>query len=329
MKPLMVSGMFPCVRAGKITEALGTPHDALCRMYPPQFDFAYDRIHALRCGTQSDFAEFFRNNKYDLIHVHNEPNWPVVVAKESQSAPVLMNVHDVTCARPNAADNHDPYEAAAFQAADAFVFVSEWQRDFCIAQGFDVKDKPYCVLPNYASDSTIVQKPLLPHVGGVVYAGGLDARDKQGSWRDLSPVADEMQKRGVEFHVYPGNPGIDYGTVHDTVMEYHLLTHRLSQHDWGFSGTMHPNDAWHHSYPNKVFEYFAAGIPVIALNNPLIKPLCDEGLGVYLDDVGDLRQLPRLDHKRYVKHVKANRHRFTMGYNIQPLKDLYAQLRGN
>lgn len=326
MKPLMVSGMFPCVRAGKTTEALGMPHDALCRMYPPQFDFVYDDLHALRNASQADFARYFRTHKHDLIHVHNEPNWPVVVAKENQDAPVLMNVHDVTSARPD--DQIDPYEEAAFQAADAFVFVSDWQRDFCIAQGFDVKDKPYCVLPNYASDSTVVDKPMLPHIGGVVYAGGLDSRGLEGSWRDLSPVADEMAQRKVDFHVYPGNPGIDYGIVHDTVMEYHLLMHRLSQHDWGFSGTLLPNHAWHHSYPNKVFEYFAAGIPVIAINNPLIKPLCNEGFGIYLDDVGDLKHLPKLDHKRYVKYVRANRYRYTMSYNIQPLKDLYAQLRG-
>ena len=326
----MVSGMFPCVRAGKITEALGGGHDALCRMRPPQFDFCYDRIHAIRNGTQADFREFLsaHDGEYDLIHVHNEPNWPVVIAKESQSAPVLMNVHDVSSARPTWLGNYDPFETSAFDAADAFVFVSEWQRDFCIAQGLAVEGKPYCVLPNYASESTIVAKPVLPHVGGVVYAGGMDTRGKEGSWRDLSPVADELEKRGIPFHVYPGNPGIDYGIVHSTVMEYHVLTHRMSQHDWGFSGTMMPNHAWHHSYPNKVFEYMAAGIPVIALNNPLVKEFCDSGLGMYLDDFHDIKHLPKLDHKGYVKNVKRERYRFTMGYNIQPLKDLYAQLRG-
>ena len=112
----MVSGMFPCVRAGKITEALGGGHDALCRMRPPQFDFCYDRIHAIRNGTQADFRAFLseHDGEYDLIHVHNEPNWPVEIAKESQSAPVLMNVHDVSSARPNWYGNYDPFESTAF-----------------------------------------------------------------------------------------------------------------------------------------------------------------------------------------------------------------------
>lgn len=328
MKPLMVSGRFPCVRAGKITEALRIPHDALCRMYPPQLDHAYDRIHALRSATMSDFRDFFRSHDYDLIHVHNEPNWPVVIAKEAQSAPVLMNVHDVTSARPGWQNNFDPYEDAAYEAADAFVFVSEWQRDFCIQRGLDVEGKPYVVLPNYASESTIVEKPILPHLGGVVYAGGLDARGRDGSWRDLSPVADAVEGIGQEFHVYPGNPGIDYGTVHKQVMDYSVLTHRIAQHDWGFSGTVHPNNAWEHSYPNKVFEYFMAGIPVVALNNPLVREFCDKGLGIYLDDISDIRHLKRIDRKKYVKNVLRERYRYTMSYNIEPLRDLYKQLRG-
>ena len=327
MKPLMVSGQFPCIRVGKITEALRIGHDALCRMRPPQMEYIYDNLYALRCATQKEMGEWFQKNngRYDLIHIHNEPNWPVVIAKEYQDAPVLMNVHDVTSARPLQADS---FEEAAFQAADAFVFISDWQRDFCIKIGLDVKDKPYCILSNYASDSTIVEKPLLPKIGGVVYIGGLDKRGLKNSWRDLSPVADEMEKRGIPFHVFPGNPGIDYGIVHQTIMEYSVITHRMAQYDWGFSGTMMPNEAWHHSYPNKVFEYFAAGIPVLALNNPLIKQFCDEGLGIYLPDEHAIRGLERIDPKPYAKRVREQRHRFTMSYNIKPLQDLYKELRG-
>lgn len=328
MKPLMVSGFFPCVRAGKITEALREEHDVLSRVWPPQFQHVYDRKYVLKNATVKDYCDWFsaHDGEYDIIHVHNEPNWPVIAAKESQSAPVLMNVHDVTSARP--AISYDPYESLAFDAADAFVFISEEQRQFTIDLGFAVEGKPYCVLANYASESTIVDKRVLPYVGGVVYVGGLDKRGMEGSWRDLSPVADAMEAASIPFHIYPGNPGIDYGITHRSLMEYGVITHRMSQHDWGFSGTPVPNHAWAHAYPNKVFEYLAAGIPFIALNSPLVKPLCDQGLGYYLPDIAHVKDIPKLDRKGYTKRVRANRHRFTMGYNIKPLQDLYATLRG-
>lgn len=322
----MVSGRFPCVRAGKLTEALGIPHDALARGVPPQFEDVYERLYALRCGSQHDFAKFFREHDYRLIHVHNEPNWPVIIAKENQSAPVIMDVHDVTSARPGSFI--DPYEEAAYDAADAFVFVTEQQRDFCISKGFKVEGKPYACIGNFASDSTIVERKNLPQLGGVVYAGGADPRGTVDSWRDLSPVADALAKSDIPFNIFAGNPGVDYGLVHGMVMEYRVLINRLSQFGWGFTGVPVPNSAWEHSLPNKVYEYLAAGIPFIALNNPLLKPLCDEGLGIYVDSVDMVPLAAMVDPKPYKKRVLAQRHRFTMSYNIAPVKALYEQLGG-
>lgn len=323
---IMVSGSYPCVRCSKLTEAIESwTHEVVCRMYPPQIPDAYTRISALKGASRKELSEFVKRTPGEMIHVHNEPNWPAVTIKEIDDRPLIFDVHDVSSARPAKPD--DPnlmLEREAYEAADGFVFVSTQQRDFCISKGFDVLGKPYAVMPNYASHTTITPKrPLLPHLGGVVYAGGLDPRGLENSWRDLSPVADML---GESFHVYPGGPGADYGNLHPTVYDYRLLTHRLAQHDWGFSGTPVPNDAWGHSYPNKVFEYFAAGIPLIALNNPLLAEFCDMGLGVYLPEMGAIGAAAKLDPRPYRKRVLQMRERFTMRYNIQPVLDLYEEV---
>jgi len=185
-----------------------------------------------------------------------------------------------------------------------------------------IENKPYICLPTYGSHSTIVEKPVLPHLGGLCYVGGADPRGYEASWRDQSPVADLVP----DFHIYPGNPGIDYGILHDTVLDYRLITQHIARHDWGYVGVPVANHAWAHSYPNKVYEYLLAGIPIIALNTPLLKPLCDAGYGIYLDDVKQLPVAMKENPKPYAKRVRQDRYRFTMRYNIQPLLDLYEQV---
>lgn len=325
-KAVMVSGSYPCVRAGKITEALlekGWEHTVIGRMLPPQFQSCYKRIITRRCGTREEVAEATMAQEGELIHVHNEPNWPVYYLRDDPR-PIIFNVHDVTSARPfHPEDPNYLLEHESYERADAFVFVSEEQRAFAITKGLDIEGKPYACIGNYASANTIIEKPVLPHVGGVVYAGGIEGREAKSAWRDFSKIADLLDK---QFHYYPGGGGVDYGTGvrHDTILEYGLLTHRLSQHDWGFTGTVIPNPAWGHSLPNKVFEYMAAGIPFAALNNPLLKDLCDSGLGIYLDDYRQLATLP--NPKPYAKRVKQERHRFTMRYHIDPVVELYEKV---
>lgn len=78
--------------------------------------------------------------------------------------------------------------------------------------------------------------------------------------------------------------------------------------------------------PTKVGEYFAAGIPVIALNCPPVKPLCDAGMGIYLTDVRDLPKAAATPTKQFKKAVMHNRSRFTTERVIEPLAELYKEV---
>jgi len=324
-KAIAVSGSYPCVRAGKITEAMeGWEHSCVSRGVPPQFAYAYSSVRALRGATRRELVNEVLRTKGELIHVHNEPNWPVTAIRERDPRPIIMDVHDIASARPfHAEDANRLEEAEAYEAADAFVFVSKEQRDYAIECGFAVKGKPFCILANWASASTIVRRPLMPHIGGMVYAGGLDPRGMSGAWRDLSPVADAV---GSAWHVYPGGPGIEYGTVHRMVLDYELLTQHLARHDIGFTGTTFPIPAWSHSVPNKLFEVLVAGIPFVALNNPLCEPYAERGFGIMAESLRDVKRTLTLDLKPYRKRIKANNYTLTMRYNISPLMELYNEL---
>jgi hypothetical protein len=318
---LMVHGGYPCVRVGKIAAAMnGWTHDALCHAWPQQLEGFYRSIVCDGTMTSKDIGEEIAKHPAEIIHVHNEPNWTVPVAKEyANGRPVILNVHDVGSARPNS--DFDPFEAEAFSAADGLVFISEQQREFCKLAHFDV-DKPYAVVGNYAHRPSFIDKTPLPHIGGVVYEGGCDARGSKTAWRDQSSIADL-----IDLHVFTDGAA-GYGIHHPTEHVYDMLIHRLAQFDWGYCGTPVPIPAWQHSIPNKFFDYLTAGIPVIALNVPLLKPLCDAGLGVYIERPSDIRQAAKLDPKPYRKAVLAQRDAWTMARHIAPVEALYSRLLG-
>lgn len=325
MRGLMVCGEFPDIRCGRFTSALadnGIKHGVVTLRYPPQLDHVYDFIDWDHTDTATGIIDRALSHECDVYHVHGEiqQSWPVVKLKERTGKPVILNVHDLTCARPRAV--LDRYEAEALEAADAHVWVTEEQRTFAANMGLCV-DKPHVVIPNYVSSAYFIDKPVLPHVGGVVVHGGIDKRGNGNNSLDYSPVSDLL---GGKLHLISGSDQPDYGIVHPTEVEYGLLIHRLSQFDWGFCGTTRPDAVWSQALPTKVGEYFAAGIPVIVLNCPPVKPFCDMGMGIYLTDARDLPKAAKADPAPYRKCVLANRSRFTTERAIAPLVELYREV---
>lgn len=318
----MVTGEFPCIRAGRFTHALndaGWQHDVVCRAYPPQFASSYRFIDFDPYRTRDDIKEAVARSEAEIIHVHNEPNWPVIDIKEVTDKPVILNIHDLACARPTSP--MDEYEAEAMEKADAHIWVTAEQRLYAADAGLCV-DKPHVIVGNYASSSVFIDKPVLPHIGGIVYEGGCDPKGS-GGWRDLTEVVDALDGN---LHIYPGGADPGYGIVHEPVYEFPLLIHELTRFDWNLAwGLSAPG--WMHSIPTKVFDGFAAGVPIIT-NIPTIKPFCDIGMGVFIEDLRDLPRVARLDPKPYKKAVMANRSRFTTEREIEKVAELYKALLG-
>jgi len=323
----MVTGSFPCVRVGKITEAMsvyGWKHDVLCAAEPPQMDDVYNDKFIIPGVYEQELEEVIKNSDASIIHIHNEPNWPVEVAKRAAGdRPVILNVHDLSSARPFG--EFDPYEESSFKYADALIFVTHEQRQQAIKYGFDI-DKPYRVIGNYTSSRFFMDSTPLPHVGGLVYEGGIDERGASDRWRDQSPVADVMESAGLTLNIY-SDRNVSYGTQHPVEVNFPILLHRLAQYDWGWCGVSEANDAWEGAIPNKFFDYMAAGIPVIAMNCPQVIPFCDMGFGVYVDELEDIPKIVKtVDRRPFIKAIKEGRERFTMIRHIEPIVDLYKEL---
>lgn len=325
MRGLMVCGEFPDIRCGRITHALsqrGYPHGVTTLRIPPQFDDVYEFVDWDNMDCAWGIAERAVTHDADIYHVHGELHqfWPVPYLKELTKKPVILNVHDLVSARPKSV--LDVYEEEGMAKADALVFVTEEQRAFAKGMGLPIA-KPYCIVPNHVSRRSFVREKILPHIGGVVVHGGTAARGDGSNSIDYSRISDTL---GGALHIYSGNDAPDYGIVHEMQLEHDVLMHQLARHDWGFAGTATLDAVWGQALPTKVGEYFAAGIPVIALNCPPVKPLCDLGMGIYLDDVRDLPEAASTDPAPYIYQVLKHRAEFTTENFIEPLIQLYEEL---
>jgi hypothetical protein len=320
----MASNDFPDVRCGRITEAMkmyGWTHDVVCFRRPPQFAHAYNRIIWNPWWSYEEVVSIFKSHPSPIVHVHAELHgyWIAHAAKDAGKK-IILNIHDMTIQRPDGL--LDVYEAEAFHIADALVWVNHVSREFAIKAGYDV-DKPYCMLTNYVSSSVFIDTPTLPHVGGVCYGGGAAKKGDTAQARDFSPIAE-----AIDLHVYSGSGDVDYGIPHISEMNYPLYLERLASHDWGFSGYHLPHPSWVQSMPTKVTEYFAAGIPVIAMNTPEVRAMCNRGMGIYCETMGDLKKAARTDPRPYAKVVKELRREYTTERIVEPLSKLYEEVGG-
>ncbi len=314
----------PRIRAGKMASALrgcGWEFDVLGLEYPAVYEDAYREITADPYLTASSMGEFAAIHPADLLLVNNEPNWPVAAWRDAAgSRPLVLDVADLQSQRLSGFI--DPYEAQALELADAYVFVTEDQHEWAVEQGLASPAKPYVLLSNNVLAAEMIDGTPLPHLGGLVYQGGMDKRGARGGWRDLSSLADAL---GGQLHLY--GDAVDYGMWHGTEPEYALLIHRLARHDWGFVGSPVPSLAWEKTLPNKIYEYFAAGVPVLVMNAPQCRPFCDAGMGVYCDSVEDVAEAARtLEAAPYRRAVLARRGEFTMEAHVGPLAEMLSSL---
>lgn len=171
-------------------------------------------------------------------------------------------------------------EKEMLEGASAVLFTSEHHQDYC-NEMYDIRYSCVVNLRPLARDLRF--KPL-QKLGEreLVYSGGIQHPSRNDShigYRSYTDVFGKLIEDGWNVHVYPGN-------IHDadTYEHYHELgciMHRkvsqdklyreLSQYNAGlqvFADTDNKSaDAYAKSaYPNKLWEYLAAGIPMIGYN---------------------------------------------------------------
>lgn len=277
----------------------------------------------------------------DIIHVHNEPDWIVYEAKEAKpDVPVVYDCHDLASISKRGDTNE---ERKAMEAADAYIFPSEGYMK-CATENWALPDnKPKAVVYPMCLADTIVRKPL-PRIPGICYEGGIigskhsvDSKTQNfhnmgATYRDHTELVKFLSDNGKLIGMYGIYPGIQpeylkLGALCMGIVEYGEMLRQLSRYDWGFVGNTESHSALKYCMPNKLFEYVAAGIPVIVMN-------CEEAGAYVVDhDLGIYADSPEEVIERYGEHEKwrelllNNRESLLMENEIEKVIDIYAQIK--
>ena len=268
----------PCIRNYKMATALRSrghkvslayTKAKLSQMYKGLSDDVYNECIQL----QSHRHLWDISKNYDIVHCHNEPDI-LTVAALAGDAPVVHDTHDLISLRANGDPNLTYFEGVANRGAAGRVYTTPYQLEE--AKRLYGVNGPSLVFFNYASEADLPSKflPKLSDQDGnvhIVYEGGIGGN----THRDFSSLFVDLAKEGIHIHIYPTfyNQEISqYFSSHKTIHYYHPLSPKqimeeMTQYDFGiipFNLEKGNKQFLDSTIANKLFEYLAAGLPVIA-----------------------------------------------------------------
>jgi glycosyltransferase involved in cell wall biosynthesis len=285
----------------------------------------------------------------DVFHVHNEPSWFVTLIKETCDVPVVLDVHDSYLARtsPEEAERTlgsgdkpiriSVEERNNFQLADALVFPGESFKNL-LCEEFNLK-QPSIVLRSHVP-RRMYRYNMQDWLGGLCYEGktqvNTDSRVSHGfRYCDYKELARQCKEKGLPFHLYGARDDKEFmeaykdtAIIHEP-MVFDTLIKNIARHDWGLVGNITSMSEWDYAMPNKLFEYIAACVPIVALNaKECGEYITEHGIGISVKSLDELmKRWP--EHREIRKTLIKKRVQFSMEKNIEVLETLYGDLCRN
>ena len=339
----MVAGHC-CIRVHKMAmplHQLGYEVNLILHRFPTQVDNCYKNIALFRTPEQLWEAIRAMEPETDIFHCHNEPNYLVSAVKETTDKPVILDWHDsFLLRRPETEEEKvriTVEERNNAYLADAHCFCNEPMQEV-VTKEFEISTKPSCILWSYVP-KTFYRWDMFRWIGGVCYEGRVDLPDikKQKDYDfftycEYTEMAKALKEAGITFYLYPGKIEIvnyyrekeliDGGGIFD----YANLIKKIGRHDWGLIGNLHSHREWEYAMPNKLFEYMAAQMPVIAINAGFAGEWIEsEGIGINVKTIDEIKdQWDERDRCR--NNVIRKRLSYCMENHIHKLEDLYGEV---
>lgn len=271
--------------------------------------------------------------QFDVIHCHNEPD--EFTCMLNGVGIVIHDTHDLMSLRCKNTNDYGQRLATEFTAnrnSSGQIYTTEQQKDYAIVNH---GAKKTLVIPNYVSEDNIPQefKSKLSASDNeihIVYEGGIGTNH-----RDFKKLFSELPRFGIHLHVYPTFINPEYTGlniinlhIHDPISPEYLIS-EMTQYDYGlipFNITEQNQEFLDTCVGNKIYEYMAAGLPVISCDTKgLRKVIEDNKCGIIFKNADDIvAQLGELENITIGKE-----HVFTIESQIPKLVDFYHELIEN
>ena len=258
---------------------------------------AYTRVH--RVPLFSDYFELvkvIKEHGYQILHAHNEPDSYALLAQANPfGLPMIHNCHDIVSATWRIdmfkeAEKNDlmSLESLALKRSDSIIFPAEGLIDIAKDKYGEIAENQGVFWSTPVKSFIPKDEELLPKLSEkdgkihIVYAGGFNItanvngvvpeRFYMNFFLDLLRYAND----DVMIHVYTPGMSDDIlshlmpfkkdGLIYEGSVDPSDLIKALSQYDYGFFGNCSPTPGLNYinALPNKMFEYFSAGLPMIS-----------------------------------------------------------------
>lgn len=306
----------------------------------PDWIMPYENIIAI--DEISTFLNRVNDEDYDIVHCSNEPDTLCTLLLNSNK-PVVHDTHDMMSLRGDISFEHlvDEYTATVKSAGN--MYVTEKIKEIAVKK-YGVGYKNTFVVNNYILNN---QKPtyFLPKLSmqdgeiHCVYEGGVGKDENTHRYYEVMWKKLAEKKIHVHFYAYYTREE-DYYFELDKMSPYiHYEGHKnpqelmtlLTQYDVGLvllNITPREEVFLQTTFPNKIFEYLNAAIPVAVSNIESLKEFAEQyGVGKYLDFSGDIKGVVEEIAKIKIDRDFLVKNNLTMNSKANEIIDFYSAVK--
>ena len=344
-----------CAFGGKARIVFGHLYHTLNELYG-YGDEVFDKLVKLNPeNLEGDIKNLVKKFHPFIIHSHNAIS---AIEAVNGEVPVVHDCHEALTLRETgyyASDDEETIlnrypreEKIANEMSDGRIYVTEGVKDY-IQNRYNIDPARDTVFYSYISESMVparLRRKLSEKDGQthIVYIGTVTSIIEDSHY-DLRRIFREIASQGIHVHMYVSIWGAkdeayprlaeenDLMHFHGHLDQKRLLS-EITKYDYGWAGFNANKKNRRHldvALPNKLFEYIACGLPVLAFPHKTLKSFLErKRVGFVFKDLDEmLLKLETDDMNRLKRNVLSSRRKFTVESNIDRVIQFYRAIMAN
>ena len=312
-------------------------------------DELFEIWYPIENETEKKLLTICKEARVDIIHCHNAPDTltNICIKLFKNKIPIIHDIHDLMSARDTLYEdgvettdiNRDVMEEEriAVEQSDGVITVASEIFNQVRDHGFKLVEN-HLIYHNYIPASFIPDSIPKLEINlnkklRIVYQGFISSETNSHYY--FIDIFKGLARQGFEVHIYPSRDNVDYKTlameINGIVYHDHLkpedLYKKLGKYDFGWTGFNAAVNLKHLDtvMPNKLFEYIACGLPVLALPHKSLKQFVEESkVGVVVKDLSKCMDLVHnTNWSNVLFHVNENKHAYSVEANIHKVFEVY------